>query len=559
MDIHIMIGGAAGQGMDTLAASLGHILAAEGYGVLSTKDYMSRVRGGHNFSILRAAAHTPWAFENRCNLLLCLDEETYSRHLDELDEDGVFVYDPKHFKSDDDRGVAVSIDRLARDAGGRIMANTVALGAALALLGLSTRRAENILLETFSHKDRVGEQNVEALLSGYESVQWTPLAIDPPDPEEQSPIFLDGNQTLGMSAAASGCRFYSAYPMTPATGIMTYLASLRDSEVVVEQPEDEIAAINSVLGASYAGIRAMTATSGGGFSLMVEGLSLAGMTETPAVIVLAMRPGPATGFPTRTDQGDLSFVIDAGHGEFPRVVTSATHLEDAFYRLNKAFALADQFQIPVIFLSDQNFADTARTIPPFDFGKLSHDRYLARELEKPYARYRLAEDGISPRAIPGQFPGEVVLVDSDEHDERGFIVEDASTRRAMMRKRMSKSARLAEAMDEPTYIGPDDPDLLLIGWGSTYGALREARQRLEGQDSSVGHLHFTDLWPLPTQRLEEMVQRASMSICVEANYTAQLADLVRRETGLQFDHSILRYDGRPFTPQDIQEEVAQYV
>ncbi|MFP4201009.1 MAG: 2-oxoacid:acceptor oxidoreductase subunit alpha [Bacillota bacterium] len=559
MEIEVIIGGAAGQGMDTLAEFLGRILADEGYGVLSTKDYMSRVRGGHNFSILRAAAETPWAFENRCNLLVCLDEETYTRHLDDLDAEGVFVYDPDEFQPEDERGFAVSMDRLARDAGGRIMANTVALGATLALLGLSTRRAEDILLETFAHKEGVGEQNVDALLSGYESVDRTPLSVDPPNPQGEPRLFLDGNQALGMAAAASGVRFYSAYPMTPATGIMNYLSSLQDSEVVVEQAEDEIAAINSVLGAYYTGVRAMAATSGGGFSLMVEGLSLAGMTETPAVIVLAMRPGPATGFPTRTDQGDLSFVIDAGHGEFPRVVTSATHLEDAFYRLNRAFSLADRFQIPVIFLSDQNFADTARTIAPFDFERLSYERHLANEIEKPYARYRLTEDGVSPRAIPAQFPGEVVLVDSDEHDERGFIVEDASTRSAMVQKRMSKAVQLSEAMDEPLYVGPDDPDVLLIGWGSTYGALREARQRLDGGGTSMGHLHFTDLWPLPTRKLQEMLQSASTSICVEANYSAQLANLVRRVTGLEFDHSILRYDGRPFTPRDIEQEVARYV
>ncbi len=561
MEINVIVGGAAGQGMDTLSGTLAKILAGAGYGVLSTRDYMSRIRGGHNFSIVRAARETPWTFAPACNLLVCLDEATHQNHIPKLDRDGAFIYDPEDFEPEDERGVAVPMRELARAAGGRIMANTVALGAALALLGLQTASAEEMLLDIFADKEGVGEQNVDALLRGWETVGERRLQVESPGDDEGERIFLEGNQALGMAAAASGCRFFTAYPMTPATGIMTYLAGLEGDNVVVEQAEDEIAAINAVLGASFTGARALTATSGGGFSLMAEGVSLAGMTETPAVIIVAMRPGPATGFPTRTDQGDLGFVLNAGHGEFPRAVLSATHLEDAFYRLNKAFDLADRFQTPVIFLSDQHFADTARTIEPYDFERMSRDQYLADDstAELPYRRYRLTEDGISPRLLPGQVEGEVVLADSDEHDERGFIAEDAETRVAMMEKRMKKLRGLMEEMDEPVYHGPEDPEILLVGWGSTYGAIREARDQLAAGDTSAGHLHFADIWPLQRSRLDHYLGVAKNSFCVEANYTGQFAELVRRETGLEFHGSIRKYDGRPFTAADILREVEEHV
>jgi 2-oxoglutarate ferredoxin oxidoreductase subunit alpha len=339
---------------------------------------------------------------------------------------------------------------------------------------------------------------------------------------------------------------------------MNYLAGKSNAyNLVVEQAEDEIAAVNMALGASYAGVRAMTVTSGGGFSLMVEGLSLAGMTETPLVIVLGMRPGPATGLPTRTEQGELGFVIHAGHGEFPRAVLSATSFEDAFYRLNKAFELADRYQAPVIFLSDQHFADSHRSVEPFDFSRLGYNRYLAatEQLQRPYRRYRFTDNGISPRLRPGQLSGEVVLVDSDEHDENGNIIEDGLTRRQMVEKRMRKQAALALEMDEPEFYGDSQPEIVLLGWGSTYGALQEAVDELNGAGLKSALLHFSDIWPLPLVRLNELLPGARKTFCVEQNATGQLAALIRRETGLKVDHHILKYDGRPFLAQEIVREV----
>ena len=566
MEVNILVGGAAGQGMDTVMNLLGKALVREGYELIYTKDYMSRVRGGHNFSRLRIGAGPPWTNVASVDILLALNEEAYLLHRSNLAPSGRIIYDPQHFNlpEDESRGVPVELQRLAVEAGGKVMANTVAVGALLVLIGLDNKVMETLLQEAFVAKAGFGAKNIAALNAGRKTaLRYCSTCFTlPPQKREGRKLFIEGNQVLGMAALASGCRFLSAYPMTPATGIMDYLAAKsKDYPLVVEQAEDEIAAINMALGASYAGARSLTCTSGGGFALMAEGLSLAGMTETPIVIIVAMRPGPATGLPTRSEQGDLNFVMHAGHGEFPRVVLCATSHEDAFYRLNKAFELADRYQVPVIFLSDQNFADTYRSIEPFDFGRLSYNRAIAAEgdFEKPYKRYRFTADGISPRILPGQIPGELVLVDSDEHDESGNIIEDAETRRLMVDKRMQKMVALADEMDEPDLYGDPRPDQLLIGWGSTYGVLRETVDALSASGIKTAMLHFSDLWPLPRRRLKSLLPVVRRSFCVENNTTGQLAALIYRETGLAVDRNILKYNGRPFLPHEVVGEVEKDV
>lgn len=562
--MNILIGGAAGQGMDTIAHLLGKVLAREGYGVLSAKDYMSRVRGGHNFTKLRIGTKTPWTAEEPIDILIALNEETYRIHRRSVTENGRLIYDPEQFSppTSEENSVPVPLQVLAKEAGSKIMANTVAVGAALALLGQETSPTVALLIESF--KEEIAQQNKVALQAGYDEARKYCGSCFTLPKLESAPvkIYLDGNHAIGMAALASGCRFLSAYPMTPSTGIMTYLAGKQaEHELVVEQAEDEIAAINMALGASYAGARAMTCTSGGGFALMVEGLSLAGMTETPVVIALGMRPGPATGLPTRTEQGDLEFALHGGHGEFPRAILCATHLEDAFYRMNKAFDLAEKYQIPVLFLTDQNFADTMRTIPKYDFSKLRYNRHLVDEdsLERPYQRYRLTVDGVSPRALPGQFSGETVLADSDEHDTKGNIIEDGETRRLMAEKRLRKMDALAKEMDEPFLFGAEEGDTLLIGWGSTFGVLREACEILTEKGARVSHLHFADLWPFPTKTIRRIFPHFKKRICVENNATGQFAALLRRESGLMADSKILKFDGRPFMASEIIGEVEKNV
>ncbi|MFO7296518.1 MAG: 2-oxoacid:acceptor oxidoreductase subunit alpha, partial [Clostridia bacterium] len=357
-----------------------------------------------------------------------------------------------------------------------------------------------------------------------------------------------------------GCKFYSAYPMTPSTSIMNYLASkMLDAEIVVEQAEDEIAAINMAIGASYAGARAMTGTSGGGFSLMVEGLGLAGMLEVPLVIAEVQRPGPVTGFPTRTEQGDLKFVISASQGEFPRMVIAPRNAEDAFYQTVRAFNLADKYQIPVILLSDQFLADSTVTIKPFDFDGIRHERYITHTVEdKPYKRYKITPTGVSPRVIPGKIPGVTVLVDSDEHDEYGHITESAEVRRQMVDKRLRKLEYLKQELQEPWFLGDDDFDVLILAWGSTWGPLAEAVSMLNSrQRTRYAALVFGDVWPLPTKLLVEKAKKAKKIINVEQNATGQLASLVAEVAGIFCDFSVLKYDGRPMSPRYIFEKVRE--
>ena len=563
--IHIVAAGAAGQGVETVAQVLAKTLARAGFGVASERDYMSRVRGGHNFARIRVATETPWACEPRADLLIALTAESYDRHRQTLAQDARIVHDPEAFALPvgEDRGLAVHLSKLAREAGGSVMANTVAVGAALRALGLPTEHTRRILAETFADKPGMPEKNAAALEAGYEAAGaagCTEACFLLPEAryEGVERLYIDGSSALGLSALASGCRFFSGYPMTPATGVMNYLAARQERHgIVVEQAEDEIAALNMVLGASFAGLRSLTATSGGGFALMVEALSLAGITETPAVIILGMRPGPATGMATRTEQGDLLFALHAGHGEFPRAVLSAATLEGAFYGLNRAFDLADRYQTPVIFLTDQHFNDSARTIEPLDFERLLYDRHLvdAGGLSSPYIRYRDAASGVSPRALPGQNSGEIVMVDSHEHDERGNISEDIAVRRQQMDKRLRKLTGIAAHMEEPLTFGSSEPEVLLLGWGSTYGVLRQAVTDLETAGASVGLLHFTDLWPLPQTKLQKAVAAARLTISVEHNATGQFAALLRSAAGVEPNHQILKYDGRPFESAEISREV----
>ena len=355
--------------------------------------------------------------------------------------------------------------------------------------------------------------------------------------------------------------------MTPSTSVMTYLSKKsKEAGIAVEQAEDEIAAIIMALGASYAGARAMTGTSGGGFSLMVESLGLAAITEVPLVIVDSQRPAPATGLPTRTEQSDLSFILTASHGEGPRMILAVRNPKDAFYQTARALNIADKYQIPVIILTDQYLADATRTIEPFDFRKITIERHIASkediegELEDGvYKRYKLTESGISKRIIPGGVEGQIVLVDSDEHDEYGHITESSKVRIAMMKKRMGKLDLLKQEVLEPEYFGVETPETLLVGWGSTYGPIKEAISMLKDEGASVGALIFGDIYPLPEKHLIKYAETAKKIVNVEQNYTGQLAKLIRQETGIKMDKSILKYDGRQISGYEIYNQLKSEV
>ncbi len=557
MDFNILVGGAAGQGVDTVAKVLEFIIKKQGVEVFSHKDYMSRVRGGHNFHQIRFSDRPIYSHRETLDVLLALDATTVQLHSAQLSAQGVLISD-QSFRTEISEGQALwlPLNEKAVEAGNKLTEGTVAAGAVLRLFDFDFEKVWPVLHSLF--KSEIFEVNRRALEIGYKLVE---PEFKLKFPENQPRIMVTGHQAVGLGALAAGVSFYSGYPMTPSTGIMTYLAGkMEEAGIVVEQAEDEIAAINMAIGASYAGARAMTATSGGGFCLMVEGLGLAAITETPLVIAEIQRPGPATGFPTRTEQGDLSFVLTASQGEFPRLVIALRDPEDAFYQTVRAFNLADKYQMPVILMGDQYLGDYYQTIPPFDFSELTIERALAGEevwqQQERYQRYKLTEDGISPRLVPGRCGTQVVIADSDEHTEDGHITEAADVRVAMTKKRMQRLENLRKEVQEPWALGRTDPEILLIAWGSMAGPMREAIELLE-EDYSIGALIFGDIYPLPTKLLTAMKPNVQMMINVEQNATGQLAALIRQEALMTCTHSILRYDGRPMSGQYIVDRVKE--
>ena len=361
-------------------------------------------------------------------------------------------------------------------------------------------------------------------------------------------------------AAAGGCNFVASYPMSPSTGVLTFLAQhAAEFGIVVEQTEDEIAAINMGLGSWYAGGRAMVTTSGGGFALMVEGVSLSGMTETPIVIVEAQRPAPATGFPTRTEQADLDFVIHAGHGEFARVIYAPGTIEEAFYLTLKAFNLAEKFQVPVFIMTDQHLADSLRNIGSFDLDRVKVQRYIISKEDSAklsgYKRYQLSASGISPRAIPGWI-NDVIYADSDEHNEEGHITEDADMRIKMVEKRFyKKMAGLSLEIEKPSVFNLEKAETVLLGFGSTYGVMREACET--STDGSLGFVHLSQVWPFPVADLSLLLKGKKNIFSVENNAAGQLGKLLMREAGIKVNCSILRYDGRPFNLDYLLERIKE--
>lgn len=544
---NLLIGGAAGQGIDTTAAILEKLLKRSGYSVFTIRDFMSRIRGGHNFSIIRFGTEILQSHSDTLDGIIALNDETVELHKDKLNKTGFILCDSS-LATSDHRAIKISMEEMAKTLGNPRVSGSIAVGVILKLFGENLDFVKDILADFV--KEQFLDINLQAVALGYQSAENR-------YPRKQGKfgdwMILSGSKALTLGAIAAGLRFYSAYPMSPSTTIMEYLASKGDEAgIVVEQAEDEIAAINMAIGASYAGARAMTGTSGGGFSLMVEALGLSGIAEIPLVVVDVQRPGPVTGLPTRTEQSDLKFVISASQGEFPRMVIALRNHTDSFYQTIRAFHLAEKYQIPVILLSDQYLGDSSATVEPFDLGKIEVAAPSEEhEGDGEYLRYRYTESGISPRLIPGK-TSHLVTADSDEHDEQGHLTESADVRVKMMNKRMKKLEGLSKELQEPEFIGPNDFDILLLGWGSTYGPIKEAVALLnEKGKSKAAALVFGDIYPLPQKLLMQKAMAAKRVLNIEQNATGQLAGLIREQTGIVCTESILKYDGRQISAEEI--------
>ncbi len=547
----IFIAGAAGEGIQTIGDVVAQSFLLHGYPVFTYKEFESRIRGGNSSYRLRVADRPVNAPCHHADILLAINPRAREHYLPRLRDDGALI------TSEPARNEEIDIPfaEMAQEVGGsKLYANAVAAGALCAAVGLPIDALQRALSRQFArHGPDVVQANVSAAQAGYDrAVEKFGDSLPEALPARETRYFLsNAHETLPLAAAAAGCRFMSAYPMSPSTGIITELAKHEDLGVFTEQAESEIAAINMALGASAAGARAMTATSGGGFALMVESLSLAGMTETPLVIVLAQRPGPATGLPTRTAQEDLSFVIHAGHGEFPRLVLAPADPQDAIDCTIRAFDLADRYQIPVIVLTDQFLADAYFSLETLELPEIPPAHLADPEsIDEPYARYAWTDTGISPRLYFGQSK-HLVSIDSDEHTPAGHITEDLrDTRPAMVEKRLEKWRRLQQEADRPKGDHLEEAEVILIGWGSTRGAIAEAAETLRERGRKIGTLHFRDVWPLPAYDFPKQVRYWT----VEGNATGQFARLLRAEYGVEIETQIGRYDGLPMDAETILKE-----
>ncbi len=570
-NMSIRIAGQAGQGVESTGAGFSLALARGGLNIFTMQDYMSRIRGGLNFFQLRIAPSEIYSHTDDLNLLLALNREAFESHSPLVDPGGGVVYDQEmrvEAEQLTDRGIqafSAPINEIAEEVGGnRLMANTAAVGVATGITDYQFERIAEVIEQNFARKgSQVVESNLRVAEVAFDfgrdtyaqRFDYQLRAVERPPR-----LLMNGNHAFSLGALASGCRFVSAYPMTPATTIMEWLAARAEEYgVLVKQTEDEIAAICMAIGASHMGVRAMTATSGGGFSLMAEALGLAGMTETPVVVVNVQRPGPSTGLATRTEQCDLRFMLHASQGEFPRLVLTPGTMEQAFEAGARAFNLAEKYQTPVIVLYDQYLATSSRVLEldalDFDSVAINRGELLGAEdldqLDGEYERYAFTESGISPRVVPGSHEKAFFPVTSDEHRPDGHIEEERMNRVRMMGKRMGKLEAAREDLWQPELYGPQQAELTFVAWGSTFGPLRQAVDWLNDDGTSANMLHLPQVWPFPVNQVSEVLGPARRTIGVEQNFAAQLAGLIRQETGIHIADNILKYDGRPMTPNYI--------
>ena len=545
-DRSIFIVGSAGEGIQTVGDVIARALLRSGVNVFTSKEYESRIRGGNSSYRIRTSG--PNAPRHDADLILSLNPGVATHYKDTASLRCVVLGE----LPPNDKGIHIPFQALAKKRlGSPLVANSIAAGCLGAVLGLSQQLLTDVIRERFSKLSaEVLGLNIDALSLGYDQMT-TSLDVDSAITKQASfraQYFVSVHETIALAAAAAGCRFMAAYPMSPATGIMTAFAKDSELGVFVEQVEDEIAAINMSLAASAAGARAMTATSGGGFALMTEAISLAGMTETPLVIVVAQRPGPATGLPTRTGQEDLNFAIHGGHGEFPRAVLAPSDPQSAIEATFQAFNWAERFQIPVIILTDQHLADSHFSVPEL----IIPDRPVPPGLADPekidvYQRYAFTEDGISPRLALGQSK-HLVRIDSDEHTEDGHITEDLEQMRpAMVEKRLEKLRRLTREISQPDAYQTEDAQTVLISWGSSRAAVVEAVDVLRSRGHHVGSIHFTTVWPLPQLTFQEGIKYWT----IEGNATGQFARLLQAEGDIHIAGKIERYDGMPLDAASI--------
>jgi 2-oxoglutarate/2-oxoacid ferredoxin oxidoreductase subunit alpha len=561
----VKLAGAAGQGIKTAGVIIAKSFKRAGYKTFSYTEYPSLIRGGHNVYQIEIYDTPMSSVSQETDILLALDQPSITLHWQEIPEGGAIIYDGNTINLTEEQITAIADKKitlypiklleLAQQQGGNaLMKNTVALGALWKVTGLDLEVIKPVLAETYNKTKEMVDLNLKCLTAGAEAVvlgenKYT-TNLSPKD-EFKNDIIITGNEAIALGAIAGGVRLYSSYPMTPASSILSTLAEEGPKYgMIVKQAEDEITAANMVIGANHGGTRAMCGTSGGGFDLMTEALSLAGMTEVPFTCVIGQRPGPATGAPTWTAQGDLNLALHAGHGDFPRIVLAPGDAEEAFYLTTEALNLAEKYQTPVLILSDKYLAENNYSVPKFDMKKVTIDRgkllqpsEFAANQDK--LRYELTEDGVSTRWFPGDNVN-TFLANSDEHTTKGYSTEESKEMADMMAKRSRKETTIKQALPDPVIYGdPATADLVVISWGSNKPTILDAMTALKTKGIKIAFMQVTYIWPLKEETIKTFLSQSKKRAILEGNISGQLHKLIWMYTGIEIEHKLFKYDGRP--------------
>ena len=567
------IGGEAGFGIMAAGTMLSRAFARRGYHTIASNDYPSLIRGGHNVITVGLGTEPFYSLHNTVDILIALNNETPQIHKNELHEGSYIVYDPKDGtpKSadfpDGVKCIALPLSDIITTLNADVlMRNTVSLGATIALLGADLAILSDVIATQFEKKGKeVIDENIRVAKAGYDVVKkeygsLNEFYLESPK-QKEAQLVMNASEAVGLGALDGGMKFAAIYPMTPINALITVFADhKKELGIAYIQPEDEIAGVTMAIGAALTGVRSMVATSGGGYSLMVEGISLAGIAEVPLVVDLGMRPGPATGMPTYTEQGELLFSIYSGHGEFPRVILAPGDVTESYLLSRQAFDLSQQYQIPVFILTDKYLNENQWSVSGhvFDTPPIPQEgKRIAKEsMPKDFKRYDLSvTDGISPRSFPGM-EGGIYLANSYEHDETGLTTEDSKMRIRMSDKRMRKQKTMLDAFPLPTIYGDSDSQVAFVSFGSTKGPILEAMKILKTKGISSKLIHFSWVYPLDGKKIKTILEKEKRLIDVEGNGTGQLAKLLMQETGIDISEKLLKYDGRQWFPEEIASAIS---
>jgi 2-oxoglutarate ferredoxin oxidoreductase subunit alpha len=570
-NVEVMFGGQAGDGSLTTGDLIAGVFKRMGLEVYTYKDFPSRIRGGHTNYVIRAGERPDYGMADAVDALVAFDLEAVEAHVDEMRPGGFIVFDstsetiPDALRRADVGWYEIPLARLAKEVGLELVRNTIALGVLGALLGMDREIVRADVRGVYGRKgDKVVDLNLRAIAAGEDYVAEhfaeQPSGYGLRASADGERLIMMGNDAIAYGALVAGCRFMAGYPITPATDILEWMAKqLPRFGGIAVQAEDELAAITMTLGASFTGVRAMTATSGPGQALMTEAIGLAGVLEIPVVVIECARTGPSTGMPTKTEQSNLDHLIYSGHGEIPRVVLAPGTVGESFELTTAAFNLADRWQLPVFVLTEQALCQSKATLQPFDLAAVRIDRGALIDAGEvtfgEYQRFAFGEDGVSPRVIPG-VPGGMHLAAGSEHNEAGVITENARNRARMMEKRMGKLEAMRDELPRALVHGVADADLAIIGYGANRGPIAEAVDRLGAAGVPVRFLQLRTLWPFPEEDIRQFVRGAQHVFVVENNYGGQLLRLIKTVVGpLDALHGVRKYDGRPFRPIEVIEAV----